>query len=280
MQHQILFRIILFFSLLYPSSSSYFSQTPPKGFYAFVYAKYGIIGSVEFNGMTIIPESQKEDISGQIDLNAWIQPGENRILIKGIRKIKADDPSPKIKVNLYLAQEGQFPDEGEKISNYEWSGEEAEAISLPFEKEILFTPVLLPPSTLWNSAEKIDLNDSEKENIQNLVGEFFSAFQKKEEAKLFDLMKFKISDFTTSRFGNKEEGLSDLKKGIKQLLKTFGGKLHPVVLTKLQFKLIANGKAVEVTENGKSPIRAAKDGSGFSIPIYVSKIQGKWILSR
>ncbi|EMJ91101.1 hypothetical protein [Leptospira alstonii] len=265
--------------LLFALTGPLFSQTQ-GGYYALVYSKTGVIGSVEFNGMTIVSESGKEDVSGQIELNVWILPGVNKIKVKvkGIRKRKEDEFSPKIKAILYLAQKGQFPDEGQKIAGFEWEEGEGKP-TLPLEQEITFTPTEVPPSELWKIAEEIQLNAEDKEKIQKLITDLYNGFQKKDEKKLLELMDFRTKEFARARYYSPEDEVKDLKKGIQNVLKTIGGKLDKLDLDELQYQLIADKKAVAVTsKSGKSPIENKK--KGFSVPLYFSKVQGEWIISR
>lgn len=267
-----------FFVFLFLLSGSLFSQTQ-GGYYNLVYSKMGLIGSIEFNGMPILPESKMDDVSGQIDLNVWILPGVNKIKVKGLRKKKEDVVSPRIKAILYLGQRGQFPDEGRKIAAFEWEEGKETQVKLPLEEEISFTPAEIPPSDLWNLAEEIQLTAEDKDQIQKLIADLFNGFQKKDEKKLLQLMEFRTKEFARARYVSPEEEIKDLKKGIQGILKSVGGKLDKLELNDLQYQLIANKKVVSVfTKTGKSPIESNK--IGFSVPLFLSKIQGEWVLSR
>ncbi|WP_319941223.1 hypothetical protein [Leptospira sanjuanensis] len=278
-QKNLLLRIsaAAFVCCLFALANPLFAQTQ-GGYYALVYSKSGVIGSIEFNGMTIVPESGTEDVSGQIDLNVWILPGVNQIKVKGIRKRKEDEFAPKIKAVLYLAQKGQFPDEGQRIAGFEWEEGEGKP-ALPIEQEVTFTPAEVPPSELWKIAEEIQLTDEDKQKIQKVVGDLYEGFQKKDEKKLFDLMEFRTKEFARARYYSPEDDIKDLKKGIRSILKTIGGKLDKLELNELQYRLISDKKVVVVTlKSGKSPIENKK--KGFSVPLHLSKVKGEWILSR
>lgn len=272
-----LIRFLIPFFLFTFAGSSAFAQTR-GGYYTLVYSKSGVIGSIEFNGMTILPESNKEDVSGQIDLNVWVRSGVNKIKVKGIRKRKEDEFAPRFKAILYLAQKGQFPDEGQKIIGFEWEEGEGKP-TLPLEEELSFTPTEIPPSELWKVAEEIELSAEDKEKIQKVITDLYNGFQKKDGKKLFELTQFKTKEFTSARYDSPEEGIQDLKKAIQTALKMFGGQLDKLDLKDLQYQIIADKKVVYVTsKSGESPIKGKK--KGFSMEIYFSKIKGEWILSR
>ncbi|MBM9578269.1 hypothetical protein JWG45_14020 [Leptospira sp. 201903070] len=239
----------------------------------------GVIGSIEFNGMPIVSESQTDDVSGQIDLNVWILPGVNKIKVKGLKKRKEDEMGPRIKAVLYLGQKGQFPDEGQKIAGYEWEEGKETEVKLPLEEEISFTPAEIPPSELWKIAEEIQLNAEDKVKIQKLITDLYNGFQKKDEKKLLQLMEFRTKEFARARYYPLDDEVKDLKKGVRSILKSVGGKLDKLELGDLQYQLIGDKKVVSIlTKAGKNPIESKK--IGFSVPIFLSKIQGEWVISR
>ncbi|EQA70684.1 hypothetical protein LEP1GSC059_4553 [Leptospira noguchii serovar Panama str. CZ214] len=123
--------LLFLFVFITPSNA----QVQVGGDYSLVYSKDGVIGSIEFNGITILSESKKENVAGQVSMNVWILPGENKIKIKGIRKRKMDEPVPYLSAILYLAQKEQLASDGQKITGFEWDGNLS-----PAEQEIIFTP--------------------------------------------------------------------------------------------------------------------------------------------
>lgn len=112
-----------------------------------------MIGSVEFNGLTILSESKKENVSGRVSMNVWIFPGENKIKVKGIHKRKKDESAPYLTATLYLAQKEQPYNEGRKIADFEW-GEVEGKPSLPFEQEITFSPLRFLPASFGKLLKK------------------------------------------------------------------------------------------------------------------------------
>lgn len=253
------------------------AETPPGGYYNLLYSKRDAIASIEFNGIVIVPESEKQDISGQIDLNMWMMPEGNKLKIKGIKKTKEDSMFPSaIKANLFLGKRGEMPDEGKKIAGFEWKEGEGDIV-LPFEKEITVMPTEIPPSDLWSAAEEIKLSEDDIKGIQVLVQAIFDSIQKKDEVKMYSLLKFRFAELSKTRYYPVDE--AENKSGIKMIIKLAGGKLKTLKPDKLKYTLAAGNKIVVVTtKNGKYPLDS-KDGE-FSIPVHVSRIKGEWVLSR
>ncbi|WP_061233504.1 hypothetical protein [Leptospira noguchii] len=263
--------LLFLFVFITPSNA----QVQVGGDYSLVYSKDGVIGSIEFNGITILSESKKENVAGQVSMNVWILPGENKIKIKGIRKRKKDESAPYLSAILYLAQKEQLASDGQKIAGFEWDGNLS-----PAEQEIIFTPTEVPPCELWKVAEKIQLTEEDKETIQKLIVDLHNALQRKDEKKFFELMEFKTKEYARAYYDSPEEDIKNFKMTIREnIFKMIEGKLDKIDFKKLQYQLISDQKVVAVTsQSGYSPI--TNKAKGFSIPLYFSKVNGKWIISR
>ncbi|WP_236716035.1 hypothetical protein [Leptospira interrogans] len=74
-----------------------------------------MIGSVEFNGLTILSESKKENVSGRVSMNVWIFPGENKIKVKGIHKRKKDESAPYLTAPCILHRKNSLTMKDEKL---------------------------------------------------------------------------------------------------------------------------------------------------------------------
>lgn len=272
-----MFNWLLLFLFVFVAPSN--AQVQSGVDYSLVYSKNGVIGSVEFNGMTILSESKKENVSGRMSMNVWILPGENKIKVKGIHKRKKDESAPYLTTALYLAQKEQSYNGGQKIADFEW-GEIEGKPSIPFEQEITFIPTEVPPCELWKVAEKIQLIEEDKEKIQKLITDLHNALQKKDEKKLLELMEFKTKEYARAYYDSPEEDIKNFKKTVlESIFQMIGGKLDKIDFKKLQYQLISDQKVVAVTSQfGSSPI--TNKAKGFSMPLYFSKIRGEWILSR
>jgi hypothetical protein len=253
-----------------------------KGYYALVYKRSNLNASIDLNDVSVSRPSKDGFASGQMNANLWIMPGENTIKVKITDLSKGKSSfGPKIEVRLFLAQEGQMPDEGKKIAELIIAESENEKLTLPLEKEIKFTPEFVPPSDLWTSAEKTELTDADKKEVQEIIKQTHKAINTANKDEVLKLMEFKERDMAKAYYIDPEESLKSNTKMMTSFFKEIKGKLDPIS-KKLDYKFVANGLVLVVTEpNGKDPIHAkSKDGGVFSFPISVSKIGGKWILVR
>lgn len=253
-----------------------------KIYYAVTYKRTNILASIELNGFPIGISSKEPFASGQANANIWILPKENKLNIKVTELIKGKGVfDSKLEVRIYLTKEGQFPDEGKKLLEIIIPESADEKLTIPFEKEYEFNPEIIPPSDLWENAANTDLTEEDKKEIRNVMTKLHKALNSGNIEEILKLIEFKEKDFAKAMYVNPEESLQDNKKMLKSFSKEIKGKLEPIPKD-LKFKSIANGLIVEVTDSkNKEPIRASSKNKGsFSFPIYVSKMNEKWILVR
>ena len=158
---------------------------------------------------------------------------------------------------------------------------EQEKIIFPIEKEIRFTPDFAPPSAFWNQAEEISLDEISKKEITKLIQSLHTAANSGNKKIFLSLIEFKMRDLTKAMLSPVDDKTSD-EKATGEFLKMLKGKLVKIP-NKLSFRLVANGKLVYVVDDKGNDIirtKASKDDGSFSVPIYVGKINGKWILAR
>ncbi|EQA70547.1 hypothetical protein LEP1GSC059_4554 [Leptospira noguchii serovar Panama str. CZ214] len=93
-------------------------------------------------------------------------------------------------------------------------------------------------------------------------------------------MEFKTKEYARAYYDSPEEYIKNFKMMIREsIFKMIEGKLDKIDFKKLQYQLISDQKVITVTsQSGYSPI--TNKAKGFSIPLYFSKVDRKWIISR
>ncbi|TGN10438.1 hypothetical protein [Leptospira ilyithenensis] len=263
-------------SLLFAEEDTAPEKPPSSGYYIILYKGYSINLDVTYNGYTVT-SSKGSDISGQADVNFWTVPGKNEIKIKiSARKSKdnkEDSFGKKASVRLLIGQQGQFPDEGEEVSNFEW--EEKEDSTLPLEKTIEFTPPFLPPSNLWKSAEKIEWNSDTQKSALEFVDSFSKALNSKDFKQIYPFIEFRAKDTSETRyFPYKPE---EEKKALEGMIKAIGS-TWKLEKKNVKFGTICNGMIGTLTTAKGDPILTAKKGA--ALPLNLGKIAGKWMIAR
>ncbi|EMO52075.1 hypothetical protein LEP1GSC172_0778 [Leptospira noguchii] len=93
-------------------------------------------------------------------------------------------------------------------------------------------------------------------------------------------MEFKTKEYARAYYDSPEEDIKNFKMMIREsIFKMIEGKLDKIDFKKLHYQLISDQKVITVTsQSGYSPI--TNKAKGFSIPLYFSKVDRKWIISR
>lgn len=267
------------FAVLLGNLSAVYAESSPT-VYVITYRLSYLQGAVVLNGVPIVSEKEKKGISGQLEVQNYIMPGENKLDLRGIKMTNpAAAVYPIMSVAIYRAKRGTMPNQGEKVAAFDWEGKDG-ADPLPFHKTIVFNLTDAPASEIWTAAEAVSLTAQDKQQIEVLMQEFLAACQKKDTKKFIALTAFSMAEQARMSGGNIEEMQSALAKALPGMLKELGGtQLKKVDFKSLRYRLILGNRVVMVlTEDDKEPI-GNKSGE-ITIPFNVSKIGGKWMLSR
>jgi hypothetical protein len=280
------FRPFLFLLIL--SSLSIPAQDTPQtktkatsGYYIVTYNNSDVNLELSINGYAIKEGPSNQDSSGQADINFWVIPGKNqlsfRLTERKPSKKKSSLPiEPKATINLVIGQQGQFPDEGEQILTYSWPKEGEENPKANGEwTNISFDPPFLPPSKLWAIAQTIEWSPELETSAILLLEDLTKALNSKDATKVSPFLSFREKDTSESRYYPADPA-SD-KKALEGMMKVVGP-TWKFNKKKIKATLICDKKIVSLTDaKGNSILNGKKD---VSIPIYLSLVDGKWVISR
>jgi hypothetical protein len=290
--------IILMTMLLYAGSFSSAEEAKKEPdnnyFYILNYSFSNADAEIEINGVPVA-KSKKEfnySSSGFSDIGQWIFPGENSAEIKISPLMKKKENAavfPKIEFSISLARAGQMSNEGKKILQFripetdEPGAAPVSTVKLPFKKRFSFIPEFPPPSELWSKAKQAPLNAANKKLIAKLVSDYHTALVKKDVDKLSKLLTFRVQDICRIRYYSPEEGVLRFKDDLKEMLATEGFTMEAMNAKKLVFHPLMNGRIIWVTNPSQGePLQTKKmkDSGRISFAVYVSYIDGGWVVVR
>ncbi len=252
--------------------------SPPKeGYYIITYKNYSVNLEIDANGYEVKGGSSNEDSSGQADINYWILPGKNKIKIRVTeRKTKQKENgslSQEAEVKLIIGQKGQFPDEGQLLKQYQWP--KSNEAKLGEWTELEFDPPFLPPSQLWKQAETITLTKEKESSAIAFANEFTKILNSKDSKKILSMIQFRAQDTSEVRYYPYVE--ADEIKSIAGMTKAIGSSWK-LDTKNPKFTLLCNNQILSVTNQKGDPIINSKKGA--AIPLYLSWIDGKWVIVR
>ncbi|TGL05087.1 hypothetical protein [Leptospira levettii] len=251
---------------------------PPKeGYYIITYKNYSVNLEIQVNGYDVRSGLSNEDSSGQADINYWILPNDNKIRIRFSERKQSKKQTTGLpaeaEVKLIIGQKGQFPDEGVLLEKVEHTQSNPKQMGLWIE--IPFQTPFSPPSELWNQAETLSLSKELEDSAISFLKDFTQILNTKDAKKILSATSFRAKDTSVVRYYPYDE--ADELKSIQGMTKSIGStwKLNP---SETQFKLLCNNQILEITNKKGDPIITSKKGA--AIPIYLSRIDGKWVIVR
>ena len=246
---------------------------------------------VDLNGVPLTQTRRETaySVTGADDIGRWLMPGVNVITVT-LRPPEGNtgpDDRQLIEISVSTAARGQMSDEGTKIAFLRIPEKEGAplpaSIKQATKKELRFTPASLPPCELWEKARPGKPDDAARAEILALVREYHAAYVIKDRAKLNDMLMFATLEAARSRHVPAEQAREMLKSGLTEMLSEKSFAMEPLRTDRLVLRPIAGGRVMWVTNaGGEAPVRTRqmKDGGYVEFPVYVARIDGKWMIVR
>lgn len=266
-------------------------ESTEKLYYIMNYTITRSNAEIDLNGVQI-SRSEKEtsySVSGSADVGVWIHPGANTITvtIRPIEKKAESAFTPSVEISLSTAREGQMSNEGKQFLSLSLQEKDADGsaatMTTPLVKQKTFTPSYIPPSALWDKIKPVTLDTAARKKIIQLVKDYHAAFVRKDATALSSFLLFASTDMARIRHRPEEEIKSKLKETLTEMLAEKGFAMEPLNEGALLLKPVVDDRIICVCDrNGENPVRTKKapDGGVMSFPVYVSLIDGKWIIVR
>jgi hypothetical protein len=257
------------------------NPTSNSGFYTITYKNTDVNLELKANGYIIKDSSSNDDSSGQEDINHWIIPKNNKLSIRiSERKpnqSKSTFPiSKSVQIKLIIAQAGQFPDEGKSILNFEWpKSNEKNQVPNGEWIDVTFDPPFVPPSQLWNQAEKIAwTKDLEKEAI-GMMETLVKALNARNVKQVSSLLTFRQIETTETRYQNYDP--AEEEKSLASMMKQIGSSWK-LKKKDIKVNLLCDDKIANLTNQKNEALIQGKNGA--EIPIYLGLVKGKLTFVR
>jgi hypothetical protein len=262
-----------------------------KLFYIINYSISHCDAEIELNGITMTRSEKKTQytVTGLSDVSMWISPGANTVTatIRPIPKQKDLVTKPFVELSISTAKEGQMSDEGKKIMEFrvpeKADDNELEFIKTPVIKKWSLTPSYIPPSVLWDKIKPVKLDAAARKTIKKLVRDYHTALMKKDVDALYSYLEFASSDAARIRYQPVDEVKIKMKAAFSDMMADKDFIMAPLDTEKLVMKPVADGRIIQVTDRaGEAPVRTktTKDSGSYSFPVFVSIVDGKWIIVR
>jgi hypothetical protein len=266
-------------------------ESKDKLFYIINYAVSHCNAEIELNGV-LVTRAEKETaycVSGTADVSVWVHSGVNTFTIKirPVEKKMDSDDKPSVAISLSTAQAGQMSDEGKKFMDFLLPEKDTDnslsGITKPVIKQLTFTPSYVPPSELWDKIKPVKLDADARKQIIKLVTEYHTALVRKDAGALSSLLLFASTEMSRIRHQPTENLKNKMRDSFKEMMAEKGFAMVPLNASKLVLKPVVDGRIIWVCDqSGEDPVRTktTAEGGSTTFPVYVSLIDGKWIIVR
>jgi hypothetical protein len=118
---------------------------------------------------------------------------------------------------------------------------------------------------------------------QKLVRSYHTAFMKKDVEAIYGFLLFAATDDARLRHQPVEEVKTKMKPALRDMMADKDFIMAPLDTEKLVMKPVLDGRVIQVTDrDGEAPVKTktTKDSGSTSFPVFVSIVEGKWIIVR
>lgn len=245
-----------------------------------------VIAEIGVNGAPIIKDIDGEGIITAEPVATWLIHGENKLTIKltPLAANKNNENNPKITIKIF-EHDPDFtaPTPKEILAQFEYPPIKTEKnINLPLAENVKFNIIKSIGTKLWNEASEVkEILQNDKQEILMVLKSLEESLVSKNISEAIKLQKYKITDDSIAENKSIEQLESAATKGYKWLNEQSGLTANKITLDSAIFTLCCNNKVVYVTrKNGEEAIQLESDDLYFDIAIYLSKINGEWIIVR
>jgi hypothetical protein len=252
-------------------------------FYQMSWNARGVSAELLVNGVPISSDDFEFEGAGSLPANLWLKPGKNSIVVRVRAYPRQGGGDAYYSLVVTKAKGGQFADEGEKLASYEWkAGTSKEA--LPQEKSFELTPA--PPLILelWTRTETLVLDSGTEREAREFLKAVGDAYANYDLERVWALTEFKNLEYLRA-LSDQTRSPAEFKKELKVFFETLKGqkaRFAPIDTATARLTLLADGRLIKCrTRDGKEVLVAGTgDGQEIVIPLYLARVNGRWVVAR
>ena len=249
--------------------------------YLFTTEHEGLATELWFNGILLDEDPEGVFRDRKFPNNLYVIDGENTLKLK--ISLPGHPPrmpdSPKLSARLYeMGQEStdltQLP---EPIAELNFPGEEAP--TFPAELETTVSIQSPFPRWSWQDAEPMDVSDGATvRECLDLVERLHKALTAKDLQTVMDLVSTKTEETAQAYYIPMNERISDQQTFFEEIFADAQFAMEPYDAQNMELVPMADDKLILVRQSNGSAALESKElieGFCFTLPIYVSKVNGE-----
>lgn len=245
----------------------------------------GCASAVAINDVTIVADALAEGIVTAELINSWVLPGTNELKVQ-LQQPRGREYTPGEAEGLFRVfiadPNEEAPKPGTVLQSLRWPTPVPEvypfAVALPFEVK------QAPPVRLWEEAERIEkIQPEDQFAIHHIMKDLQNALRSGDANRTYALQEYKYEEMARAEYKTVDRVREAILKQHEWLagLGRWEGELPPV--DALRYSLVADRRVVNVNRLSGEPAVKIEQVEGThvaAIPVYASRIKGKWTLVR
>jgi hypothetical protein len=248
----------------------------------------GMRARVSLNGAPVFDDYTGARKTLQTKANAYVIEGSNELKVQlalawDPEERPPDAPQPSFRVRLIVGEHGREPGPEAVKLDYTW-----DPTTAPIQAALLRTVVehtFTPPETygrwLWQDADVVALDDTQRRAIGALVLQIHAAFAARDREWIRAALQVKSSEVARALGVPPEEYSAGFAQYLESLFASDRWALEPIDRDALLYRSHANGRLVSVSDTlDGPPIRGTDGERPFVFPMIVSRLQGQWWVVR
>lgn len=235
------------------------------------------------NGFEAISHLTGSSTTAESPVMMWLSPGDNNLTLEiysldGISPIEGN-----LEVQVFL-HDNLFDTATplDTYVTYKLAEDDSFNAGVTYTKKIKFSVKHDIASRVWSDASPIvALSHQDKVEILGVIEKLRQSLVSEDFAKSIELLKYKL--FEDARVEKKSNEFA--LKNCREMFEMLEGK-EPMVGERLEldetvFDIVGNGLIVHVKDsNGFHAVSLKQGQYGVAIPVYVAKIQKRWVIVR
>ncbi len=209
-------------------------------------------------------------------INHWVIDGNNRI---GIRLNIPVDFDP-VTANSYF--ELKLTEGDETLYSFLWNPSDTNA-PLPVTTRRGFNSNTNFGEWVWQNAEQLELNEATINEINRFLQRIYESLNSANIGETLNLFRIKAEEQAIAFGIPTDERLFQQRSFFEQWFSEAGWGMEKINYDLLNYRLCADGRVVFVSYKNSSDVLQSKpvgDGEMVSFPLFISKLEGRWIIVR
>ena len=208
-------------------------------------------------------------------INHWLRDDHNRI---EIRLNPVGELNPNI-ANSYL--ELTLSENDRRFYAFSWKPSEEEP--LPVATRRGFNSNTNFGEWIWQNSEQLELNEATINEINRFLQRIYESLNSANIGETLNLFRIKAEEQAIAFGIPTDERLFQQRSFFEQWFSEIGWGMEKINFDLLSYRLCADGRVVFVSYKNSSDVLQSKpvgDGEMVSFPLFISKLEGRWIIVR